>query len=487
MHRPPARVPGGALLRIPDGVTSVRYRAPLFVNSGAGGSAHLFRAASERLSRVLPGGRAPCRAPASSPSPREPTPGDPRNGEHDVPLPSPVASAKLPAMARAHIAGFEVGEGRPLLLMCGPDVVEGEEITLRAAQPGEGDRRPPRPAPGLQVQLRQGQPHLARGLPRAGHRRGPARPAGSKRERAAGAHRRARAGAGARPAAEVADVLQVPAFLCRQTDLLVACGRSGPRGQRQEGPVRRPAGHAARAGQGPRAAAAPTCCSPSGARRFGYNNLVVDMRSLADSCASWARRCASTPPTACSCPSAAGDSTGGRAPVRAAAGAGGGGGRRRRPLPRGPRGPRPGPLRRAQLARLRRARHRCSARSWPSGGRWHEARTPDCRSAPRRVRAARARRRRRAHRRRRSTTGPRARRSSASTSRTATGWCWPAWRACARRSSPRAGRAIVEKRAAELWTLAVCQGHREKRPGLRRAAGGGGGAGRRAPATSATT
>src|SRR5438132_10400026 len=29
------------------------------------------------------------------------------------------------------------------------------------------------------------------------------------------------------PAAEVLDVLQVPAFLCRQTDLLVACARSG--------------------------------------------------------------------------------------------------------------------------------------------------------------------------------------------------------------------------------------------------------------------
>jgi 2-dehydro-3-deoxyphosphooctonate aldolase (KDO 8-P synthase) len=29
------------------------------------------------------------------------------------------------------------------------------------------------------------------------------------------------------PVAEVADVLQVPAFLCRQTDLLLACGHSG--------------------------------------------------------------------------------------------------------------------------------------------------------------------------------------------------------------------------------------------------------------------
>ncbi len=31
----------------------------------------------------------------------------------------------------------------------------------------------------------------------------------------------------AEPAAEVADILQIPAFLCRQTDLLLAAGRTG--------------------------------------------------------------------------------------------------------------------------------------------------------------------------------------------------------------------------------------------------------------------
>ena len=41
----------------------------------------------------------------------------------------------------------------------------------------------------------------------------------------------------AAPAAEVADVLQIPAFLCRQTDLLVAAAQDRQAGQRQEGPV----------------------------------------------------------------------------------------------------------------------------------------------------------------------------------------------------------------------------------------------------------
>ena len=44
-------------------------------------------------------------------------------------------------------------------------------------------------------------------------------------------------------AAEAVDVLQIPAFLCRQTDLLVAAGKTGPRRQHQERPVRRSVGH----------------------------------------------------------------------------------------------------------------------------------------------------------------------------------------------------------------------------------------------------
>ena len=47
-------------------------------------------------------------------------------------------------------------------------------------------------------------------------------------------------------AAEAVDILQIPAFLCRQTDLLVAAGRTGTHRQHQEGPVRRAARHPAR-------------------------------------------------------------------------------------------------------------------------------------------------------------------------------------------------------------------------------------------------
>ncbi len=51
------------------------------------------------------------------------------------------------------------------------------------------------------------------------------------------------------PVAEICDVIQIPAFLCRQTDMLVAAGRTGARRQSQEGPVRLAVGNGQRGGK----------------------------------------------------------------------------------------------------------------------------------------------------------------------------------------------------------------------------------------------
>ena len=48
------------------------------------------------------------------------------------------------------------------------------------------------------------------------------------------------------PAAEVCDVIQIPAFLSRQTDLLVEAGRSGRGCQHQERPVSLALGYSSR-------------------------------------------------------------------------------------------------------------------------------------------------------------------------------------------------------------------------------------------------
>lgn len=85
----------------------------------------------------------------------------------------------------------------------------------------------------------------------------------------------------AAPVAEVADVLQIPAFLCRQTDLLVAAAKTGKAinikkaqflsGTDMEYPV-----------QKARESGAEDVWLCERGNSFGYNNLVVDFRNIPD-------------------------------------------------------------------------------------------------------------------------------------------------------------------------------------------------------------
>lgn len=83
----------------------------------------------------------------------------------------------------------------------------------------------------------------------------------------------------AAPAAEVVDVLQVPAFLSRQTDLLVACGATGKPVNVKKGQWMEPealAGAVDKVRQGGSSEIAVT----ERGTFFGYGDLVVDMRSF---------------------------------------------------------------------------------------------------------------------------------------------------------------------------------------------------------------
>ena len=144
----------------------------------------------------------------------------------------------------------------------------------------------------------------------------------------------------------MADVLQIPAFLCRQTDLVLEAARTGRIVNIKKGQFMAPWDM-----KGVLEKAAST-----GNRRimvtergfsFGYNNLVVDMRSfpvlrafgfpvIFDVTHSVQR------------PGGLGDRSGGDAHFIDTLGPGGSGGRGRRPLHGGPREPGPRALRRAQ-------------------------------------------------------------------------------------------------------------------------------------------
>jgi 2-dehydro-3-deoxyphosphooctonate aldolase (KDO 8-P synthase) len=92
------------------------------------------------------------------------------------------------------------------------------------------------------------------------------------------------------PAAEVVDVLQIPAFLCRQTDLLVAAGATGKPVNVKKGQWMHPEGmrgaveKVRQARLGGARSAKPSAASDVAVTErgtfFGYGDLVVDMRSF---------------------------------------------------------------------------------------------------------------------------------------------------------------------------------------------------------------
>lgn len=79
--------------------------------------------------------------------------------------------------------------------------------------------------------------------------------------------------------AEVADILQIPAFLCRQTDLIVAAAKSGRVVNIKKGQFVSPWDMKHAVDKCREAGAAKVFVTERGST-FGYNNLVVDMRSL---------------------------------------------------------------------------------------------------------------------------------------------------------------------------------------------------------------
>jgi 2-dehydro-3-deoxyphosphooctonate aldolase (KDO 8-P synthase) len=81
------------------------------------------------------------------------------------------------------------------------------------------------------------------------------------------------------PAAEVLDVLQVPAMLCRQTDLVVACARSGRPVNVKKGQFVAPR-DMANLVEKVRASGCEDLLLTERGTSFGYNNLVVDFRGL---------------------------------------------------------------------------------------------------------------------------------------------------------------------------------------------------------------
>jgi 2-dehydro-3-deoxyphosphooctonate aldolase (KDO 8-P synthase) len=175
--------------------------------------------------------------------------------------------------------GIEAGGGAPLLLIAGPDVIESEDHTLSIARAVS------------QIARERGMPVVFKASFDKANRtsvssfRGPGLEEGIrildrvKKETGLAVttdfHEPRQAG----PVAEVADLLQVPAFLSRQTDMLLAAGRTGRAVNIKKGQFLAPS-DAAYAVEKVRSTGNGAVLLTERGSSFGYNNLVVDFRSL---------------------------------------------------------------------------------------------------------------------------------------------------------------------------------------------------------------
>jgi 2-dehydro-3-deoxyphosphooctonate aldolase (KDO 8-P synthase) len=185
----------------------------------------------------------------------------------------------MPDVASATAGAITIGTGHPLAFIAGPCVIESEAHAIETA---------------LQLRdiaARAGVPLIFKASYDKANRtslssfRGPGLDAGLRTL----AEVRTRTGlpvltdiheaAHAAPVAEVVDVLQIPAFLCRQTDLLVAAARTGRTVNVKKGQFLAPRDmrHVVAKLEG--AGARGILLTERGST-FGYNNLVVDMRAL---------------------------------------------------------------------------------------------------------------------------------------------------------------------------------------------------------------
>jgi 2-dehydro-3-deoxyphosphooctonate aldolase (KDO 8-P synthase) len=85
----------------------------------------------------------------------------------------------------------------------------------------------------------------------------------------------------AAPVSKVVDVLQIPAFLCRQTDLLVAAGKTGKPVNIKKGQFLAPEDMQQVVAKARAASGRDNILVCERGASFGYHNLVSDMRSLA--------------------------------------------------------------------------------------------------------------------------------------------------------------------------------------------------------------
>jgi len=184
------------------------------------------------------------------------------------------------------LAGFDVGLDRPLFLIAGPCVVESEQLQVEVA----GRLKELTAALGVPFIFKSSYDKANRSSGRSfrglGIDEGLRVLAEVKRQVGVPVLTDVHAEAELPAVVQVVDVIQTPAFLCRQTDFIRACAQAGPPVNIKKGQFLAPGDMKNvidKAREAAREAGLPEDSFMACERgvSFGYNNLVSDMRSLA--------------------------------------------------------------------------------------------------------------------------------------------------------------------------------------------------------------
>lgn len=183
------------------------------------------------------------------------------------------------AVRTCHLGEAGIGPGQPPLLIAGPCVIEGRDVALRHA----AAIRPIVESAGFTFCFKSSFDKANRTS--LDSFRGPGLMEGLdilaevKREVGCPVLTDFHTAEQATAAAEVVDILQVPAFLCRQTDLLVAAAATGRIVNVKKGQFLAPEDMRAVVGKLEGSGAEQILLTERGTT-FGYGNLVVDFRGL---------------------------------------------------------------------------------------------------------------------------------------------------------------------------------------------------------------
>ncbi len=173
-----------------------------------------------------------------------------------------------------------LGRPAPLFLIAGPCVIESEEHALRIGRAVQKEAAIAGIPYIFKASYDKANRSSSRGFRGPGLEKGLAILARIKRELGVPILTDIHQVSEAAPAAEVADILQIPAFLCRQTDLIAAAARTGRVVNLKKGQFMAPWDMRGAVEKVHAAGGERILLTERGAS-FGYNNLVVDMRSLA--------------------------------------------------------------------------------------------------------------------------------------------------------------------------------------------------------------